>query len=151
MQPIRIIEIPDCKMVSSGIGMFGQERFDKFNAWFSSLPQSIFPKDFLFWDGKEFGVDGGFHWLYMYEKGMAVPAEFGLIDFAGGLYAVATDIDGKTDIQAMDAAVEEFLRTNGFERDSSRPRLGNVITPPAAHDVLGYYQMDYYAPIKKFA
>jgi len=149
MQPIRIIEIPGCKMVSSGVGMFGQAKFDQFAAWFSSLPRTMFPKDFLFWDGKEFGVDGGFHWLYLYDEGMAVPAEFGLVDFTGGLYAVATDIDGKTDIQAMDAAVDEFLRTNGLERDPSRPRLGNIITPPAAHEALGYHQMDYYAPIKK--
>jgi AraC family transcriptional regulator len=149
MQPIRIIEIPDGKMVSSGIGMFGQEKFDKFHAWLSSLPRTMHPKDFLFWDGKEYGVDGGFHWLYMYEENMTVPAGFGLIDFTGGLYAVATDIDGKTDIQAMDAAVDEFLLANGFERDHSRPRLGHIITPPAAHDVLGYHQMDYYAPVKK--
>ena len=43
MQPIRIIEIPDCKMVSSGIGMFGQEKFDRFDKWFSSLPETMHP------------------------------------------------------------------------------------------------------------
>jgi hypothetical protein len=31
METVRIIEIPDCKMVSSGIGMFGEEKFDSFN------------------------------------------------------------------------------------------------------------------------
>ena len=30
METVRIYEIPDCKMVSSGIGMFGEEKFTKF-------------------------------------------------------------------------------------------------------------------------
>jgi len=148
MQPIRIMEIPDCKMVSSGVGMFGQEKFDGFCRWFSSLPRSFCSKDFLFWDGGEYGVSGGFHWLYMYE-GQAVPAEYDVIDFTGGLYAVATDIDGKTDIAAMATAVDEFLQAHGFERDPSRRELGNIITPPLAREAMGYNQMDYYTPIKR--
>ncbi len=51
MQGIRIIEIPDCKMVSSGTGMFGEENFDRFHKWFSSMPSGIFPKDYLYFDG----------------------------------------------------------------------------------------------------
>jgi hypothetical protein len=31
----------------------------------------------------------------MYEDGMNVPNEFEIIDFQGGLYAIATDIDQK--------------------------------------------------------
>ena len=142
MHDIRIIEIPDCKMVSSGTGMFGEEKFDAFHAWFSSLPRTIFPKDFLFMDG------GGFHWLYLYEAGMQVPQGYAVIDFSGGLYAVATDIDGETDIAALDAVRDVFLAANGFEVDESRQRLGNVITTPLACKILGYNQMDYYTPIK---
>ena len=148
MQHIRIIEIPDCKMVSSGIGMFGQEKFDGFPQWFSSLPRSIHPRDFLFWDGEEYMASGGFHWLYLYEEGMNVPEAYEIIDFKGGLYAVATDIDQKTDVAAMDAAVDAFLAANGFARDDSRPGLGNIITPPLAREVMGYEQMDYYTPVR---
>ena len=79
---------------------------------------------------------------------MEVPAEFGVIDFTGGLYAVTTDIDQKTDIDALNAQVDEFLNANGFERDKSRPDLGNIITPPAARETMGYSQMDYYTAIK---
>ncbi len=147
MQGIRIYEIPDCRMVSSGIGMFGQERFDRFCAWFSGQPRGPFPKDYLFWDG-EWGVSGGFHWLYQYEEGMEVPEEFDIIDFQGGLYAVATDIDGRTDTEAMAREVDAFLAAHGFERDGERPELGNIITPPAAAKALGYEQMDYYTPIR---
>ena len=100
MHAVRIIEIPDCKMVSSGIGNFGEEKFGRFNDWFSSLPRTIWPRDYMFWDGEP-GVSGGLHWLYLYEDGMEVPAEFAIIDFKSGLYAIATDIDQRTDTEAM--------------------------------------------------
>ena len=48
MQGVRIYGMPDCKVVSSGIGMFGEEKFERFEAWFSAQPQGLFPRDFLF-------------------------------------------------------------------------------------------------------
>lgn len=142
MQNIRICEMPNCKMVSSGTGMFGDETFTRFDEWFSSQKRGMFPKDFLYWDGE------GFNWLYFYEDGMEVPAGFDVIGFRGGLYAIATGIDQKTDMDAMNAEVDSFLKESGFERDSSRPQLGNVITPPIAREVMGYEQMNYYFPIQ---
>jgi len=142
MQFIRIIEIPDCKMVSSGVGMFGNERFDRFEAWMSTQPRGIFPRDFLFWD------QTGFHWLYLYEEGMNVADGLSIIDFHGGLYAVATDIDQQTDMDALNAEVDRFLAAHGFERDPSRPDLGNIITSPVAREVMGFEQMDYYSSIR---
>ena len=142
MQNVRVYEMPNCKMVSSGIGMFGDEKFKVFDEWMSSQKKCLFPKDFLFWDVS------GFHWVYMYEEGMNVPTEFDIIDFKGGLYAVATGIDQQTDRDLMDAAIDKFLSENGFERDVSRPELGNIITSPQAQKIMGYEQMDYYTPIK---
>lgn len=142
MQNIRIYEMPACKMVSSGTGMFGEKNFTVFEEWFSSQKRSLFPKDFLYWAGE------GFVWLYMYEDGMPAPPELEIIDFEGGLYAVATDIDQKTDKELMNAEVDKFLGENGFERDASRPELGNIITSPLAKEIMGYEQMDYYIPIK---
>ncbi len=84
----------------------------------------------------------------MYENGMTVPPELEIIDFQGGLYAVATDIDQKTDKDRMNTEMDKFLRANGFERDTSRPELGNIITSPLAQKIMGYEQMDYYIPIK---
>lgn len=142
MQSIRIYEMPTCKMVSSGIGMFGEEKFNKFEEWFSSQKRGMFPKDFLYWSGE------GFVWLYMFEDGMVIPPELEIVDFEGGLYAVATDIDQKTDKDLMNSEIDKFLNENGFERDTSRSELGNVITPPLAQEIMGYEQMDYYFPIK---
>lgn len=44
MESIRIYEIPACKMVSSGVGMFGDDNFDRFDAWLASakgLPTAL--------------------------------------------------------------------------------------------------------------
>ncbi len=142
MQSVRIYEMPDCKMVSSGIGMFGDEKIRLFEEWLSSQKRGMFPKDFLFC------MEGGFVWLYQYEEGMSVPDSLKIVDFPGGLYAVAADIDQKTDQQLMKAEVDRFLQENGFERDLSRPELGNIITSPLAKEIMGYEQMDYYTPVK---
>lgn len=79
---------------------------------------------------------------------MTVPPELEIVDFQGGLYAVATDIDQKTDKDHMNAEVDKFLSENGLERDPSRPELGNIITSPLVQKIMGYEQMDYYTPIK---
>lgn len=142
MQSIRIYEMPACKMAYSGKGMFGEEKFDRFDAWMSAQKRGMFPKDFLYWQ------DGGFHWLYMLENGVTAPPEFEVVDFPGGLYAVATDIDQKTDREAMNTEMDRFLKENNLERDAVRPELGNIITSPAAQEILGYEQMDYYTPVK---
>ena len=73
-----------------------------------------------------------FVWLYMQEDGMNVPKEFEITDFQGGLYAVATDIDQKTDKELMNTETDKFLSENGFERDASRPELKNIVTSPFA-------------------
>lgn len=52
MQSVRILEMPACKMVSSGIGMFGEGNFNIFDEWLSSQKRGLFPKDFLYWAGE---------------------------------------------------------------------------------------------------
>ena len=84
----------------------------------------------------------------MFDDGMSIPSEFEIIDFQGGLYAVATDIDQKTDMDFINAEVHKFLDENGFKCDDSGPKLENIITSPFAHEIMGYDQMDYYFPIK---
>lgn len=146
MESIRIYEIPACKMVSSGVGMFGDDNFDRFDAWLASakgLPNAapqVFPRDYLT------GGPGGFEWLYLYEDGMDT-AGFAVVDFPGGLYAVVTGIDGQSNRAEM-AALAEFIAAHGLERDPDRAELGNVITSPAAKAALGYEQMDYFVPVR---
>ncbi|MDR2546117.1 MAG: AraC family transcriptional regulator [Lachnospiraceae bacterium] len=143
MEIVRIYEIPDCKMVSSGIGMFGEEKFENFPKWFSSLPATIFPRDFLFED------KGALHWVILYDPSMDVPKEFEIIDFKGGLFAVCCDIDQKTDIEAMDKVRKDFLDKFDYEIDNSRPTMGHIIGSQLTQEVLKYEQMDYWTPIKQ--
>ncbi len=142
MQGIRIMKMPDCKMVSSGIGMFEDEKFERFDRWFSSLPDDMYPRDYLYNIGEKFC------WLYRWNEGMSVPEEFEIVDFQGGLYTVATDIDSCTDFEALRQEIRCFLDTYGLAFDHARPWLGNIITPKLAKELLGYCQMDYYVPIQ---
>lgn len=144
MENVRIYEIPTCKMVSSQCGMFGDGKLEKFDEWFSSLPRTMFPRDFLWYDSKQ----GGFIWYYMYSDGMNIPDDFSIIDFQGGLYAVASDIDGQDSSEVINI-IKNFIKEKGcFEEDTSRTYLGNIPTPPSAFKAMGYNQMDYYVPIK---
>ena len=143
MENVRIYEIPACRMVSSGSGMFGDGVLEAFMEWMDAQPRTMFPRDFLFFDGQ------GFVWYYVYEEGMSVPDSLEIVDFAGGLYAVASGRDGdEADAAAAKAAIQTFIEDRGcFERDLSRPELGNIITPPSAQQAMGYAQMDYYVPV----
>lgn len=144
MENVRVYEIPACKMVSSQCGMFGDGKLEQFDQWFSSLPKTMFPQDFLWYDNKR----RGFVWYYMYSEGMAVPDEFSIIDFPGGLYAVASDVDGR-DNSGVISVIKSFIKEKEcFEEDTSREYLGNIPTPPSASKAMGYNQMDYYVPIK---
>lgn len=144
MELVRVYEIPKCKMVVSQCGMFGDGKLEKFDEWFSSLPRSIFPRDFLGYDSEQ----GGFIWYYMYSEEMNVPDDFDVIEFTGGLYAVATDIDEQDNAEAI-SMIKDFIKEKGcFEEDNSRGYLGNIITPPSVSKAMGYNQMDYYIPIR---
>ena len=143
MENVCIYSIPPCRMVSSGRGMFGDGILEAFDEWFSKYPREMFPKDFLWFDGQ------GFVWYYVYQDGMDVPSQFEIVDFPGGMYAVAAgkDNDGEAYKDAMNA-VDAFIAANGFEKDPERVQLGNIITQLEAAEVLGYEQMNYYVPIR---
>lgn len=46
----------------------------------------------------------------------------------------------------MNTETDKFLSENGFERDASRPELGNIIASLLAKKIMGYEQMDDYFP-----
>ena len=144
MENVRIYEIPACKMVSSECSMFGDGKLEKFEKWFSAQPKTMFPEDFLWMDNER----GGFVWYYMYHQDMQVPEEFDVVDFPGGLYAVASGIDNHDSTEVV-RVIKEFIENKGcFLEDTSRAYLGNIPTPQSATKAMGYSQMDYFIPIK---
>lgn len=52
-------------------------------------------------------------------------------------------------MDAMRAETDAFLSGNGFERDKTRPDLGNVITGSRAKAAMGYDRMNYWFPVKE--
>lgn len=142
MENIRIIQFGTCKMVTSGIGLFGDPNFVQFEKFMKQAKNNTpYPHDFLS------GADGKFEWYYLYEEGMDTMG-LDVVDFDGGLYAVVCGIDAQSNKEEM-AAVKKFLETSHFEQDNSRRFLGNVIPlSDKGKAALGYAQMDYYVPIK---
>lgn len=141
MEFVRIMNMPDCKMVTSGVGFFGDEKFNQFENFLKAQPQTFFPQDFLT------GRDGGMEWMYFYREGMDTMG-LDVVDFPGGIYAVVCGIDGQSNSEEM-SAVEEFLSNSNFEHDYSRPQGGAVIGgDEETAAALGHEQMDYYIPIK---
>ena len=147
-QIVRIIHIPDCKMVSSGVGFFGEPNFTLFNEWFSK--QTVYPGLY----GYDFLSDcggTGMQWMYIYDDRMEVPDELGIIDFKGGYYAVITAIDGDgSSYEGAMASRDEYLKAHGLEFDDTRWQFGHILTGyPLTKEIFGSGQMDYWMPIKK--
>jgi AraC family transcriptional regulator len=143
MENIRFYLMPKGQMVSSSCGMFGDRKLEKFNEWFSKFERPLYPRDFLWYDDER----GGFVWYYIFTEGMNIPGDFQLVDFEGGLYAVATEIDGEDSTELM-TEIRRVIAKKGFEEDPTRKIMGTVTTAPQASQVLGYEQMDYFVPIK---
>ena len=146
MQPIRVLDMPPCRMIASPAGMFGEPLLEAFGDWLSRQPRTLHPRDYLLWDDSD-PAHPGFRWLYEYSEGTSLPEGSALVDFPGGLYVVAVDADQRTDKPALDAAVAAFLTEHGFAADPDRRELGHIITSPRACQRLGYEQMEYWYPI----
>lgn len=145
-EKVRIYRIPDCKMVSSGDGFFGQDNFSRFDEWMSKQTVfPIYPFDFL----REGDKPGTLNWNYIYDERMEVPDAFEIVDFKGGYYAVVTGIDGK-DTAAADKIRGEYLQNHNLVEDKTRPAFGHILSGyELIKETLGAGQMDYWLPVKR--
>jgi len=153
----RIIELPTCEMVTSGI-CAGKEassengRLRRFEKWFAKQDalrkDRFYSRDFMWWDEKA----GGSAW------GLAVtdiPEDtggFDIIDFPGGLYAVANfvdDADAPGDVFTVVGMLNAWVDNSGcFEADPNRNYLNHFIGTRRAAESMGYHQQDIYMPIR---
>ena len=148
MQTVRIIRFPDCKMVSSGYGSFGDPNYTRFEEWFSK--QTVYPGLYSYDFLSDCG-GSGMQWMYIYDERMEVPDELKIIDFKGGYYAVVTAIDcDASSYECAMASREEYLKANGLAFDDSRWQLGHILSGyPLVKEIFGAGQMDYWMPVKK--
>ena len=137
-------------MVSSG-PLDDFETFARFHGWFSEYDKlhgdRFYPHNFMWTD-----TDGKMVWNYAVSEVPAEIDDFEVIDFPGGLYAVAVsvDADGEDHDKVLDD-IKEWVSTSGcFELDETETRrsLGTITSPENIKDVMGYDQMDLLIPIK---
>jgi len=79
---IRIVELPECKMVSSN--NYDLNEFDK---WWSTVDKNrtdkFFPRDFMYYDTNRKQLV----WLYAHPNIQEYNEKYEVVDFKGGLYA----------------------------------------------------------------
>lgn len=152
---VRVIQIPKCKVATSGAPDTTNSKVWEFSNWWSDYePKRRYTRyypynDFLF------GEDGGAVWWMMVEDD-ATSEDCGgyeIINFEGGLYAVHTAIDG--DGESNNLVIEKIMKwieTTNFEFDEirgKRYRMGHMINPSdEIKKGLGYHQFELFVPIK---
>lgn len=153
---VRIIQVKPFRAFSSGLdtieNVFGsfwkwqKEHMDLIQDTMFGFPHFIGMKDvynetyaFWFWGVK--------NWVT--EKDTA---PYKLIDFEGGLYAVAVSVDADDDIMnRVYNGIRKWLETSELEFDDNPERctLYHMVTPTEEiRGALGYDQLDIYVPIK---
>ncbi len=156
---VRILELPKCSMLSSGISteedLFAPNgllmRFDKVWSKFSALRKDkFFARDFMWYDVET----GGTCWWYALEDWMKeLDTEgFEIVDFEGGLYASAISKDGDpTDgSRVMNGIYEWIAKSERFELDEHKGHYAmyHIIGSPTSDQALGYGQLEIYRPIR---
>jgi len=150
MEMVKIITLPKCRMVTSGLE--GDQK--KFNKMWSELDQKrkdkFFPRDFMFFDEKTQKTV----WLYAIEEWVTEndTKGFEIIEFEGGIYATSI---------AMQKPYEEALKVYNVMQDwinsskaftldvnEKRPHLWHVVGTSLTDKVLGYRQIEIFVPIK---
>ncbi len=149
---VRILSLPKCRMVTSGMETGAPfepgSKLMQFSEWFSKIDSSdrFMPGDFLWYDEDKPGME----WWYVHSEGMDV-AGYDVIDYAGGLYAAAISVDEhETDGTRVYMEIKEWIADHGFESDE-RPghrTMFHIPTPPEAKKAMGFNQLDIFVPIK---
>jgi len=150
---VRIIELPACRMVWSGVSAGSSstvenERLRQFKDWWSARDalrtDRFFGRDFMWWDDQE----RGFAWGYAVAGPPDDAGGFDVMDFPGGLYAVATFTDDGVDVGTTYDLIMAWVAGSGcFAADPGRPVLNQAIGTPEAAEAMGYRQQDLYVPI----
>lgn len=146
MPDIRVICLPRLKMARSW-----RSDLDEFDRWWSGVDvgSSLFPRDFMWYNEK---LDC-FEWLFAIPDGLTDTNGYEVFDFPGGLYAVATAIDGD-EINKVNRLIHKWAQENEFFEPANdgndaheRYDMGHIVTPPVFREKTGYHLMDLFVPI----
>jgi DNA gyrase inhibitor GyrI len=151
MQNIRIIQIPQLKVVSSG-AITNMEEFEAFDKWWSEIDIShyITPRDFMWYNEKEKCME----WVFAVPEYYDKFDKYKLVHFPGGLYAVATSKDTDEDCNIIKEQIRKWVIESGcFELSTDenditiRYTMSHVLTPKIFKVKMGYHLTDNFVPI----
>ena len=147
---IRVVELPACRMVTSGVKQGNNHnKFDKmWGKLDAKRKDRFFPRDFMWWDKESNGPV----WWYAAEEWVteADTNGFKFVDFEGGMYATAIvpDFDYNEALRAYYGIKDWIAKHDNFALDE-RPGHETMwhVTGPDLADYLGYKQVEYFFPV----
>lgn len=148
---IMIVRIPKFRAVTSGIMTFEELFGGDFGPW--QEDHNHFFKPVIF-DAPDFlcGKDGNAEWIWAVKDEVteADTCPYEIIEYPGGLYAVAVSVDGDGESNdKVRSKTEKWLESTNFVIDSERELMGHMIyVDDEIKEGLGYHQMNLYTPIK---
>lgn len=148
---IMIVRIPKFRAVTSGLMTFEELFGGGFGPWQEAHNHLFKP---VIFDSPDFlyGKDGKAEWIWALkdEVTQADTHPYKIIEYSGGLYAVAVSVDGDGESHnRVRSKTEKWLESTSFIIDSEREFMGHMIyVDDEIKEGLGYHQMNLYAPIK---
>lgn len=148
---IMIVRIPKFRAVTSGLMTFEELFGGGFFPWQEAHKHLFKP---VIFDAPDFlcGKDGKAVWFWAIkdEVTKADTHPYEIIEYSGGLYAVAVSVDGDGESHnRVRSKTEKWLESTNFIIDSEREFMGHMIyVDDEIKEGLGYHQMNLYAPIK---
>lgn len=148
---VMIVRIPTFRAVTSGLLPFN-ELFEVFGSWQEANNHLFKP---IIFDGCDFltGVDDKMEWFWRVHDDVTETdvTPYTLTTLTGGLYAVATCIDGDGEShQQVREKMFTWLESSDFVLDSTRREAGHMIyVEDDIQEGLGYNQLNLYLPISR--
>lgn len=148
---IMIVRIPKFRAVTSGLVSFEELFGGEFEPWQEAHNHLFKP---VIFDAADFlcEKDGKVEWIWALRdevtKADVSPHE--IIEYPGGLYAVAVSVDGDGESNnQVRNKTERWLERTNFVIDKERGLMGHMIyVDDEIKAGLGYHQMNLYTPIK---
>lgn len=147
---IMVVRVPKFRAVTSG-AMSYDDIFGKFQTWQEAHNDLFTP---IIFDAPDFlhERNGNPEWIWRVKDGItaADTAPYEIVEYPGGLYAVAVSIDGDDESGSrVLQKIEKWIERTNFVMDDSRPTSFHMIyVDDEIKAGIGYHQMNLYAPIK---
>ncbi|MCL2106004.1 MAG: GyrI-like domain-containing protein [Oscillospiraceae bacterium] len=153
---VRIVELPACKMVWSGLCPDEKdETIRRFEKWWNAQDElrrdRFYTRDFMWYDQEAKSIA----WGLAVTDPPADTGGFDVIDFPGGLYGVATYAGNGEDAEkgALGAwrTIETWVKKSGcfaVDEGAGRHTMWHCFNPQGALEAMGYGQCDQYVPIR---